>query len=411
MRSVWLVAAMGGCASPPPAVDGPSTLRIVGSESLTERLLPALARTHEEAVGTLVFDIEGGGSSVGMRAMLDGDAALAASSRPPLPAEEEQARANGYTLDGDDARHVVAVDVVAVAVHPGNLVDSLTYDQVIGIFCTGTIDNWSYLGLDPAPIRALTRDPSSGTRALFEDFFCGPRGMSARVETSTMDGLLGALASDPTAITFISMSEHAGKVVGLRPDPRGPALLPSQQNILRGAYPLYHDVMLYSPGPPVGPAAEFLVWVASPSGQEVVDESRFVPLFLRPDRLDDPRPLRETVHFEAGSARLTDRSTARLRLVVEELTERAGETRHIVLEGYTDAQEPDATELSRARSEAVKALLEAEIPGLYFEIIPRGPIRPLAPNETPYGRERNRRVQIYLANEEDFELHEEPEGG
>ena len=45
-------------------------------------------------------------------------------------------------------------------------------------------------------------------------------------------------------------------------------------------------------------------------------------------------------------------------------------------------------------------ILEVQLPGTFFEIIPRGPDRPLAPNNTPFGRERNRRVQIYLADEE-----------
>ena len=80
-----------------------------------------------------------------------------------------------------------------------------------------------------------------------------------------------------------------------------------------------------------------------------------------------------------------------------------GSNFHVVLEGYTDNREPEPTDLSYQRAETVRNLLQAELPGLYFEIIPRGAMNPIAPNDTPYGRQRNRRVQIYLAAEEKAE--------
>jgi len=314
--------------------------------------------------------------------------------------EEEQARELGYQLNVPESRRIIGVEVVSISVHPSNQPNSLTYDQVIGIFCTQQIDNWSFLGQEDAPIHAITRDPMSGTRTLFEDFFCGPKGIHPRLEIQTVADIKRALHDDPFAISFVSRAENAGKVIGLRPDGSGPPVRPSQQNIIRGAYPLYQDLYLFAPHEPSEAAAEFVDWILSPAGQEVVDEQRFVPLFLRPEALNAARPLRETIHFEPGSAMPNQRSLARLQLLVGELRQRAGEYRHIVLEGYCDVQERSPTELSRGRAEAVGQLLEHEIPGLYFEIIPRGNASPIAPNNTPYGRQRNRRVQIYLAAEE-----------
>ena len=57
--------------------------------------------------------------------------------------------------------------------------------------------------------------------------------------------------------------------------------------------------------------------------------------------------------------------------------------------------------LSLDRANAVEQILKEALPDSFFEIIPRGGIRPLAPNDTPFGRSRNRRVQVYLAAEED----------
>ena len=214
------------------------------------------------------------------------------------------------------------------------------------------------------------------------------------------DVIAKALKDDPWAISFVTLADREGKVIGLRPDPAGEAVMPSQQNIIRGAYPLYSDLYLFTAGSPRRETAEFVHWIGTPAGQEVVDEARFIPIFLRPDAMDAPRPLRETIHFDVGRDRPNQRSMARLQLLEEELRERAGESQHIILEGYADSTEPNPVKLSQARAQAVRKLLENNLKGLYFEIIPRGKRNPIAPNTTPYGRERNRRVQIYLADEE-----------
>jgi phosphate transport system substrate-binding protein len=380
-------------------------IRIGGSETIVRQLIPPLTQTHMRTRDTMRFATIGGGSSVGYARLLDRDLELAATSRKTTPAEREQANADGYDLT--QGRNIVAVDVVAISVHPENPLDSLTYDQVIGIFCTRSIDNWLFLGLDDGKIRAVTRDPGSGTRALFEDFFCGPRGINPRVEVMTADDILTTLATDPNAISYVSMSRVNAKVLGLRTDAASDIVRPTQQNIIRGIYPLYHDLYFYSAGRAKGHVADFIDWIGSPAGQEVVDEAGFVPLFLRPERLDTSRPLRETIHFDEGAAMPNQRSLARLQLLDRELRERAGEYRHLILEGYTDNREKHSEDLARERAETVRDLLLKKLPGLYFEIIPRGAASPLAPNETPYGRQRNRRVQIYLAAEENLGANNE----
>ena len=398
-----LLAVMAmGCGQQPsqaPA-DTRQVLRIQGSDTTTRDLLPALGDAWEKQRPDVHVEISGGGSSAGLRALLAGDVDLAATSRLPMPIEIEQAEADGWDFEDHAGRVIVGVDGVAVYTHPSIPIESLTYDQVIGIFCTREIANWSQFGLDDAPIRVLARDARSGSRRTFEDFFCGPRGIHHKVEVADADAIADTLLQDAWSISFASMSEARGKVLALRADPDARAVRPTQQNIIRGTYPLYHDVYLLGHPDRSGLADAFVSFIESPAGQDLVDEHRFVPLFLRPERMDEPRPLRETIHFEQGESAPNDRSAARMKLLVEELRERAGEYRHLVLEGYTDSLEPNAVALSEERAEMVKGLLAEELPGLYFEIIPRGAAQPIAPNDTPYGRQRNRRVAIFLAAEE-----------
>lgn len=398
LAGAWLlVMGCGGADTEAPATEPTPTLRIGGAASMMQGLIPALTSMHERTRRTLAFELAPSNNEKGFQALIDGELDLLAATRVPSPLEVERANAKGLTLQGN-ARHIVGVDVTTLAVHADNPIEALSYDQVIGVFCGGTVDDWSFLGNDPQPVKAMTLPPSSGDRALFEDFFCGPRGIHPSVTLASQEEIDAALASDPGVISYVSMSRGAGKSVGLRPDASGPPVQPSQQNIIRGSYPLYRDVYLFSAGEAAGYTRSFLDWVASPAGQEVVDEQNFVPLFLRPERLDEPRPLRETIHFDQNKAAPNQRSLARLQLLVEEIRERKIE--HVVLEGYTDNREDNAYPLSEERANSVRELLIAELPELFFEIIPRGAKNPLAPNDTPYGRLRNRRVQIYLASEE-----------
>lgn len=397
---LWLVA----CGAPPAPTAAPTeTLTIRGSDTLTRVLLPEVAKAYERAAPGVSMKVEGGGDAAGFRAVLSGDADCAAAARDPFPAEEEQAIVNGYSFMSPEARHLVAVDVVAVAVHPSNSLTSLSFDQVIGIFCTQEISDWAQLGMDPSPIRVMTAVPSSSTRALFEDFFCGPRGIHTRAEQASDEDIAAALDDDPATIAYLSTAEQAGSVLGLRPLPDDRPIRPSQKSVVRGAYPLYRDLYLFTPGPPSAAASQMLDWLRSPAGQDVVDEADFVPLFLRPERSDEARPLREIVYFEPGSGQPNQHSRARLHILVDELRSRAGEYRHVILEGFTDAREVDPSGLATSRAQAVESVLKQELPGLFVEIIPRGAVQPIAPNDTPYGRQRNRRVQVYLAAEEAFE--------
>jgi phosphate transport system substrate-binding protein len=417
--ALLVLAACGPAESPNEAPADKPTIRVAGEESITARLLPALTQRYESLQDVVAFDISSGGASQGFNQLVDGNVDLAASSRPSIPAEREQAKAalelerrvqkdDDEDWDLENGRHIVGVDVVAVSVHPSNPISSMTYDQVIGIFCTRQVDNWNFLGLDDAPIEVLTRDPSSGTRTLFEDFFCGPRGINPRISVRTSADISAELAKNPNVITFVSLSEREGKVLSLRAQAEGQSIAPSQKNILRGQYPLYHDLYLYTQWKPKPEVDAFLKWIETAPGQEVVDEAGYVPLFYRPERADEPRPLRETIHFEAGKVEPNQHSEARLHLLIDELQQRTGESRHIILEGYADNQEADAMSIASKRAMAVQKRLEVALPGTYFEIIPRGTANPLGPNTTPYGRMMNRRVQIYLADEENIDERDSP---
>jgi phosphate transport system substrate-binding protein len=397
--SRWWLVLLAACG-PEAAPEGPGTVRVLGPDIVTARLIPALSRAYTTAdPHAPVFDVDGATEADAFGALFGGGADVAASTRGPYPIEVERADAAGFHL-GPESRHIVAVNVIAVSVHDGNPLESVTYDQVIGLFCTGTIDNWQFLGDEDRPVHAWAPAAQSGSREVFEDFFCGPRGLAAGVRSGSADEIDAALEADPDAVAFGSVATSTAKLLSLRANAEAQAVGPSQGNAIRGLYPLYTDLYLYTTASPDAGVQRFLDWIGSPAGQDVVDQARFLPLYLRPGQMNERRPLRETIHFDPGSAQPNSHSLVRIGLLVAELRDRVGSNRHIVLEGFADSEEADGMQLSEARAKEVESLLKKELPGTYFEIIPRASDRPIAPNTTPYGRQQNRRVQIYLADEE-----------
>jgi outer membrane protein OmpA-like peptidoglycan-associated protein len=106
------------------------------------------------------------------------------------------------------------------------------------------------------------------------------------------------------------------------------------------------------------------------------------------------------VLFEFGSARLT--SVARERLARVSGILAAQPDLHIAIEGHTDnVGNDDANRrLSEQRAEAVHAYLaQQKIPPAAMDVAAFGEARPVAANDTPEGRQQNRRVEIVVSGE------------
>ncbi|MFT7522135.1 MAG: phosphate transport system substrate-binding protein, partial [Kiritimatiellia bacterium] len=171
--AIVLTAAAVGCAPPRATPDSTApTIQIVGSESMNTLVVPLLIESFT-STHDVDFQLIGEGSSAGFKALNNGQATLASSSREPTAAEREQAAVDSIVFE----RHLVGVNVISVTSHASNPLSSLTYGQVRGAFCTGELTNWSQLGLRDIPITVVVRDDKSGSREIFEDFFCGPDGL------------------------------------------------------------------------------------------------------------------------------------------------------------------------------------------------------------------------------------------
>lgn len=254
-----------------------------GSDTLVN-LAQAWAEEYKKIAPHVEVEVSGGGSGVGIAALLRGAVHIANASRNMKP--EEIAEARRFT--GKEPREItVGYDALAIFVHRDNPLEEITFEQLAGIFSEhGKIIHWSDLGVTIPSVKndkivLVSRQSSSGTYEFFrelvlqkKDFKLGSRDMNGSKEVVEL------VASARTAIGYSGMGyATAGvKMLKLKTTPDGPAIEPTVANTLSRTYPIARSLELCILGEPEGEIRNYLTWILSDSGQELVRESGFVPL-------------------------------------------------------------------------------------------------------------------------------------
>lgn len=137
--------------------------RIKGSDTV----LPIAQQTAERFMTlnpNARVTVTGGGTGVGISALLDKTTDIAMASRSIKFSEKMKAKAAGEEL----VEVPIAYDALAVVVHPSNPVKQLTRKQLEDIF-RGKITNWKQVGGDDRKIVVYSRETSSGTYEFFKE--------------------------------------------------------------------------------------------------------------------------------------------------------------------------------------------------------------------------------------------------
>lgn len=220
--------------------------------------------------------VSGGGSGVGLAALLDGTAAVALSSRPAAPAEEAQAARQGVALTSV----VVGYDGIAVIVPAASPVSALTIAQVRQLF-TGEIDNWRDVGGPDQPVVPVGREGTSGTHDTFAALVLGDKPLaSAALLLPSHRATVLAVAQTPGAVGYVSLA-HVGsgvKALALADGPGFAAVAPTAEAIAGGQYSLRRPLWLYVREPAPPEAALFIEHVLTPAGQIAVRRAGYVPV-------------------------------------------------------------------------------------------------------------------------------------
>ena len=253
-----------------------------GSDTMVNLAL-AWAEAYREVQPEVAIAVTGGGSGTGIAALINGTVDIANASREMKESEIEQARANGI----EPVEHVVAIDALAVVVHPSNPVERLTIAQLADIF-TGRVTNWKEVGGSDEPIVLVSRETNSGTHVYFleevvrmgdsenKDIFAP---QTLLMPSSV--GITSEVRRNPHAIGYDGLGyvdpQHE-KMIAVAKNADSPYVLPSVQSGADGSYPIARSLYMYTAGEPTGAIADYLAWIVGPDGQRIVAELGFVPL-------------------------------------------------------------------------------------------------------------------------------------
>lgn len=161
MKKTIVMAAMAACMF----VSNVFAQKIKGSDTC----LPLSQTEAENFINknkSAKITVTGGGSGVGISALMEGTTDIAMSSRKMKFDEKvklQEAKKSTKEV-------VIAYDALAVVVHPSNKVSNLTREQLEGIF-TGKIKNWKEVGGADMKIVAYSRETSSGTYEFFKESY------------------------------------------------------------------------------------------------------------------------------------------------------------------------------------------------------------------------------------------------
>ncbi len=257
------------------------TLQIKGSDTMVN-LCQAWAEAFMARHPQASVAVTGGGSGTGIAALIGGTCDLAAASRAMTAKEREAAVAHGASPQ----EVTVALDGLAVVVHPSNSVTRLTIPQLAALF-TGTIRNWRELGGLNTTVVLLSREVNSGTHVYFKEHVLAAAKAGEPKEFApealllpSSQAIADEVAASPAAIGYYGMGYLNPKnvAVAVAKTSDGPYITPSEAAVRSGAYPISRPLLLYSREAPQGLVKAFLDFVMSPEGQTIVRDTDFVPV-------------------------------------------------------------------------------------------------------------------------------------
>jgi len=220
--------------------------------------------------------VTGGGSGVGISALINGTTDVCNASRPMKGSERDKLKQR-YNSLGVEIK--VAKDGLAVYVNEGNPVEQLSLDQLYAIY-TGALTNWSEVGGPDAKIIVYGRENSSGTYVYFRDFVLKGKDYSPLMQSLPgTAAVVNAVAKDPMGIGYGGAAYGKGiKFVKVQKDTQSQGYTPTAEAVKAGNYPITRYLYLYTRSRPTGDLKQYIDWILSDEGQSVVVDVGYFPV-------------------------------------------------------------------------------------------------------------------------------------
>jgi phosphate transport system substrate-binding protein len=274
-----IVLALGILASRILAQD---FIQIKGSDTLIN-LVQRLSEVYMEQHPETAIAVTGGGSGVGIAALIANRVQIADASRPMKDKEYTAAKENGVA----PYQIVVGIDGLSVVVNSANPVKNLTMEQIGKIF-RGEILNWNQVGGPDQPISLYGRQANSGTYVFFQEHVLGNKDYSARMKRMNGNAqIVEGVIADKAGIGYVGVGyvydDNSNVRKGLQvlsvaqklgAEPVSPL---NPDNVKSGKYPIARALYQYVNGKPAGAVKDFIAFELG-EGQKIVEEMSFYPV-------------------------------------------------------------------------------------------------------------------------------------
>ncbi len=209
------------------------------------------------------------GSGNGAKSLINKSCDIASMSRSMKPQELAAAKTKGV----NPVSSVVALDGLAIVVHPSNPVKTLTIAQVADIY-KGRVTNWRQVGGPNFPIVVIQRESNSGTQESFKDLVVGKETpVVGSAETQASNGAVKSRVSlTRGAIGFLGLgfADASVKKVAVN------GIYPTPLTVKNGSYPLSRPLFFVTDGQPSGFVKQFVELPKSADGKKIIKELGFV---------------------------------------------------------------------------------------------------------------------------------------
>lgn len=234
------------------------------------------AETYMKANSGSGITIIGGGSGVGIAALLDGTTDIAMASRKLKMDERLKLQDAGTAFK----EVIIANDALSVIVNPQNKVSQLTREQLEDIF-TGKIKNWKEVGGENLAIVVYSRESSSGTYEFFKEHVMSRKNYASTVLNMPATGaIIQSVSQTKGAIGYVGLAyvNKEVKDIAVSYDKGKTYTMASLVNAQNKTYPIVRPLYYYYPLAKESNVKGFISFILSPEGQKIVGQVGYIPL-------------------------------------------------------------------------------------------------------------------------------------
>jgi phosphate transport system substrate-binding protein len=248
---------------------------IKGSDTVLPLSQKESEKFMKKNAGTSVTVI-GGGSGVGIAALMDGTTDIAMASRSLKMSERMKLQDAGKAYK----EVTIANDALSVIVNPKNKVSKLTREQLEGIY-TAKITNWKEVGGDDMKIVVYGRETSSGTYEFFKEHVLNRKNYAASMLNMPATGaIIQSVSQTPGAIGYVGLAYVTKEVkdIAVSYDKGKSYVIASFENAKNKTYPIVRPLFYFYPVAKEKAVKPYIDYVLSAEGQQTVKDVGYIPV-------------------------------------------------------------------------------------------------------------------------------------